>query len=127
MPSMEIRHLKYFVKSAELLHFTRAAEALHVSQPTLSHQIQQLEDELGTALFERGGRKVLLTEAGKLFLEHALRVLGELEAGQQRLLDLQGRQGPLQGTLRIGVTQLLSSSLLPGILPGFLREHPGVQ
>ncbi len=55
---MELRHLRYFVKSAELQHFTRAAEALHISQPTLSLQIQQLEAELGTPVFERIGRSV---------------------------------------------------------------------
>jgi LysR family cyn operon transcriptional activator len=66
---VELRHLRYFIKSAELLHFTDAAAALRVSQPNLSLQIQQLEEEIGSQLFERVGRAVRLTAAGELFLE----------------------------------------------------------
>ena len=65
---MELRHLRYFVALAECLSFTRAAERVHVTQSTLSHQIRQLEDELGQPLFDRIGKKVVTTEAGELFL-----------------------------------------------------------
>jgi LysR family cyn operon transcriptional activator len=121
---MELRHLRYFVKSAELLHFTRAAHALNVSQPTLSIQIQQLEEELGSQLFERIGRTVRLTPAGQLFLDNARRAILHIEAGQQSLYDLQGL---LRGTLRIGATAPFGAELLPNILAEFLRLHPGVQ
>ena len=120
---MELRHLRYFVKSAELLHFTRAAEALHISQPTLSQQIQQLEAELGVPLFERIGRSVYLAEAGELFLEHARRALREVEAGRQGIDDLRGL---LRGTLRIGVTYAFSARLMPRILTAFVRRYPAV-
>ena len=60
---MELRHLRYFVAVAESLSFTRAAERVHVTQSTLSHQIRQLEDEVGQVLFDRLGKKVFMTEA----------------------------------------------------------------
>ena len=65
---MEIRHLRFFCTLAEELHFTRAALLLNVSQSSLSHQIKQLEDELGTRLLERTNRRVRLSEAGEVFL-----------------------------------------------------------
>ena len=61
---MELRHLRYFAALAETLNFTRAAEKCHVTQSTLSHQIKQMETELDTRLFERIGKRVVITEAG---------------------------------------------------------------
>ena len=68
---MELRQLKYFTRSAEMLNFTEAAKSLFISQSTLSQQIKQLEDELEILLFDRIGKTVRLTEAGKLFLPYA--------------------------------------------------------
>ncbi len=63
---MELRHLRYFIALAGSLNFTRAAERVHVTQSTLSHQIRQLEDEAGQRLFDRIGKRVVMTEAGRL-------------------------------------------------------------
>jgi LysR family cyn operon transcriptional activator len=120
---VELRHLRYFIKSAELLHFTEAAAALHVSQPNLSLQIQQLEEELGSQLFERIGRAVHLTAAGELFLEYAQRALREVEAGQQSIQDLKGL---LLRTLRIGIGNSFSAELFPRLLAEFVRAHPEI-
>ncbi len=76
---MELRHLRYFVAVAEELNVRRAAERLHVSQPPLSRQIHDLEDEIGAKLFLRGKRGMQLTEAGKFLLEEARQILGQSE------------------------------------------------
>jgi DNA-binding transcriptional LysR family regulator len=76
---MELRHIRYFIRAAELLHFTHAAESLYISQPTLSIHIQQLEEELAAPLFIRTGRQVRLTEAGQIFLVHAQQSVRALE------------------------------------------------
>jgi LysR family cyn operon transcriptional activator len=82
---MELRHIRYFLRAAELLHFTRAAESLYISQPTLSIHIQQLEEELNTQLFDRC-RQLRLTETGQVLLGHARNLIRELELAKQGLL-----------------------------------------
>ena len=74
---MELRQLHYFLAVARHESFTRAAEHVHISQPSLSVQISALEDELGTRLLDRLGRKVAVTQAGELFRQHAERALRE--------------------------------------------------
>jgi len=120
---VELRHLRYFIKAAELLHFTRAAEALFVSQPTLSTHIQQLEEELGTELFARVGRHVRLTEPGQLFLDHARLSVRELEVAGE---EINAIKGLLRGKLHLSALPLFSSVYLPGWIAAFNAVHPDV-
>lgn len=110
---MELRHLHYFIAVAEELHFSRAAERLHISQPPLSQQIRDLEDELGVKLFERTKRQVHLTEAGKVFLERSYGVLAQLE--QAIAVTQQIGRGEV-GRLAIGFVDSAMYTLLPEIL-----------
>jgi len=121
---MELRHLRYFVKIAETSSFTLAAAALRVTQPTLSHQIKQLEEETDTPLFDRAGRSIQITEAGRIFLEHAQRALQELETGLAAVNELKGL---MHGHLRVGVFRSFGNSLLPAVLAEFYKAHPRVR
>lgn len=120
---MEFRQLRYFLAVADSLSFTRAAAELHLTQPTLSQQIKQLENILGTALFDRVGRKVRLTAPGAVFRQHAERALRELHSATDALADLDGM---VRGTLSIGMFQSFNSSLLPPILARFSETYAGV-
>lgn len=119
---MEVRQLNYFIRAAELLHFTAAAEASFVTQSTLSQQIKQLEEELGTLLFDRIGKQVRLTEAGHIFLIHAQRIILEIKKSKQSLYELANM---INGELKIGVTYSFSSLLLPALTP-FSKKYPGI-
>lgn len=121
---MELRHLRYFAALAECLNFTRAAERVHVTQSTLSHQIRQLEDELGHALFDRIGRKVLLTEAGETFLGYASKALREVDQG---LSELSRASDALAGEVRIGATPTFNMDFLPECLAKFMAKRPNVK
>src|ERR1700733_9627410 len=79
--TMELRHLRYFAALAEQLSFTRAAEKVHITQSTLSHQIKQLEDEIGLQLFDRIGKRVVMTEAGEQLLGRVTKALNEIDDG----------------------------------------------
>src|SRR5208337_5040804 len=123
---MELRHIRYFIRAAELLHFTRAAESLYVSQPTLSIHIQQLEEELGALLFERAGRHarpVRLTEAGHRLLKHLRNALRELELGKEDVAELRGL---VSGTLRFGSTHVFSQRLVSTALSVFTAKYPEI-
>ncbi|MCS6297563.1 MAG: transcriptional regulator CynR [Nitrospira sp.] len=120
---MEFRHLRYFLAVADALHFTKAAEGLPVSQPALSAQIKQLEQEVGVPLFDRVGRSVQLTRAGLIFREHARRALREMELAQVAIAQEEGLQ---RGTLTVGVVQTVNAYLVPEIVGRFSSLHPHV-
>lgn len=120
---MELRHLRYFVALAECLHFTRAAERVHVTQSTLSHQIRQLEDEIGKRLFERVDKRVLITEDGELFLAYAQRALKEVDQG---IGALKTSASGLTGSLRLGATHTFNIGFIPECVAALLMRHPTV-
>lgn len=121
---MELRHLRYLVAIASTGSFTRAAELLGIAQPTLSHQIKQMETELGAVLFDRFPRTVVLTQAGRALLPHANRVLVEMDAAVSTVAELQGL---LRGTLNVGLFHSFSRSQVSSVLAHFALNHPGVQ
>lgn len=120
---MELRQLRYFVAVADHRHFTRAAEAQFVSQPALSQQIQALERDVGAPLFDRLGRRVELTAAGRVLLEHARRVLREVENARAALEDV---RGGVRGELTIATIQTANVGFLVDVIARFRRSHPGV-
>ncbi|MFM0116916.1 LysR substrate-binding domain-containing protein [Paraburkholderia nemoris] len=120
---LKLRQLQYFLTASQTLHFSRAADQLFVTQPTLSHQIAELESHVGMPLFDRMGKAVRLTEAGTVFALYARRALSELEAGCNALAELEGM---VRGTLRIGVSQSFVRKLLPPILGEFARRCPSI-
>jgi len=111
---MELRHLRYFVAVADERNFTRAAERLNIAQPPLSRQIQQLEEELGVALIEKGSRPVRLTEAGKFFHAHAQELLEQAA----NLKAMTQRVGKIDRKFAIGFV----ASTLYGLLPEIVRR-----
>jgi DNA-binding transcriptional LysR family regulator len=121
---VELRQLRYFVAVAEELHFRRAAARLHISQPPLSQQISQLEDELGCRLLNRTRRSVELTPAGETFLRDARAMLGELEAAVATARRVDAGQA---GLLRVSFVGSALLSIVPGIIQRFRRGRPEVE
>lgn len=121
---MELRTLHYFLTVAEELNITHAAEKLHMSQPPLSRQLSQLEEELGVTLFLRGKRKMELTEEGKYLVQQARYILNMAAHTAAQLSQMQQRE--VKGTLLLGVTETCSASTLPAVLPLFLQKYPQI-
>ncbi len=121
---MELRHLRYFCAVAEDLNFTRAAEKLRVAQPALSRQIQALEDELGTTLLDRNRQRVLLTDAGQLFLDHARRILAQVDIAAHAVREVDTGAA---GELRIAHDWRLSSTLVSQAVVEYRKHYPGVE
>ena len=118
---MELRQLHTFAAVAELRHFARAADRCNLSQPAVSHQIRLLEEELGTRLLNRDGRRVSLTVAGELFLEDARRILAAVDRARERVQSVSS--GTL-GRVRIGATETAGLYLLPDVLERYRQAHP---
>jgi len=120
---MELRQLKYFIKAAELLNFTEAAEAVNISQSTLSQQIQQLEFELKTPLFNRVARRVTLTESGKIFLSYARQTVYVSEQGRKILNEINHIE---RGEINIGVTYAVREIIVKAITT-FNNSYPNIK
>lgn len=120
--SASLRQLQIFQAVARNMSYTRAAESLNLTQPAVFTQVRQLEDRLGSALIERIGKRLFLTEAGKVVLASAREILGELEQLDTRLADLRGLS---RGRLRIAVVTTAKYDI-PRRLGEFCRLYPGI-
>ena len=117
---MDLRSLRYFVTVAEELNITRAAEKLMISQPPLSNQIKQLEEELNVQLFIRGKRHLKLTDAGAMLYRRAVQLLELADKTRQEMASLEG----LSGTINIGLVEGRAPFLLSRWIAGFRGEFP---
>lgn len=116
---MNLHHLRYFVELAHTGHYTRASEVLCISQPSLSHAIRQLEEELGVPLFEKNGRNTTLTCFGVQFLECVENILKTLDTEVETLK----RSAKGAGTIRLGFLRILGVHWLPGLAEEFLKSQ----
>jgi len=121
---MELRHLRYFVAAAEAENISRAALKLHVSQPGISRQIRDLEDEIGIQLFERSAKSLKLTDAGKTFLTEARAVL---QRAEDAVKNSRAVAGGINGELHVGYAPSLAVKILPQALRTFQEEFPNVR
>jgi len=117
---MTLLQLEYFTALAENLHYTKTAEQLHISQPSLSYEISELERSLGVSLFSLVKRRVHLTDYGKAFLPFAVKALRDLEAGQEFLQELSGKEAL---TVRLGYFHSIAADLIPDCVAGFQKEE----
>ena len=113
--------MQYFVAVAEELHFGRAAERLHIAQPSLSHQIRRLEQQLGVTLFDRNSRRVELTDAGRALLSEGRRLLAHSERTTRLVRSVSAEW------LTVGFYGSAASQLLPDLLRSFSEEHPSAE
>lgn len=116
--------MECFIAVCEELHFTRAAEKLGIAQPSLSQQIRNLEDEFGTPLIDRIGKKNVITEAGTILLQHCYNVFHELAQAKMAIRDLQGLQ---RGSLKAGALLSAIHSVLPSSVAAFRLAYPNIR
>ena len=116
---MNLFYLRYFVTLARVKHYTRAAEQLCITQPSLSHAISQLENELGVPLFEKSGRNTTLTRFGEEFLVCAEHTLSTLDAGVSSIR----KSARGEGLIRLGFLPTLGVEFIPRLAAGFLKKN----
>jgi DNA-binding transcriptional LysR family regulator len=121
---MTLEQLRIFLAVAEHMHFTRAAEVLYITQPAVSAAIQSLETEYCVKLFDRIGRRVEITAAGKLFYREAQKILEQVVIAERNLRELNNLQ---QGELRLGASLTIGNYWLPDKLSQFQQQYPGIQ
>ena len=118
---MDLYQVRYFLTIAETGNFSRAAERLYLSQPSLSTGIKKLEQELGVTLFERGGRRTVLTPAGRSFLDKAAVMMQQYQAAVNEMKGFHS-----QPTLRVGVLSTMRVAALAHLVSSFQHQHPNV-
>ncbi len=121
---MEINELQAFTSVSELASFSLAAEQLHLTQPAVSKRIAALEVELGTRLFDRIGRRVTLTEAGRALLPNALKIIRDIDESRRVIANL---SGSVKGRLSMGTSHHIGLHRLPPILRAYTQQYPGVE
>src|ERR1700744_3103406 len=118
---MEFHQLKYICAIADTGSFSRAAERCNIAQPSLSQQVLKLEEDLGTKLFDRLGRSIRLTEAGRAFVPHARSILSQLEAARSSVAD---KCEDVRGSVAVGVIPTIAPYLMPRYTMAFARKYP---
>jgi LysR family hydrogen peroxide-inducible transcriptional activator len=118
---MEFHQLRYVCAIAETGSFSRAAERCQVAQPSLSQQVLKLEEDLGTKLFDRLGRSVRLTEAGRAFLPHARSILSQMETARSSVAD---KCADVRGSVAVGVIPTIAPYLMPRYTTAFAKKYP---
>lgn len=120
---MEIRVLRYFLTVVREESITKAAEVLHITQPTLSRQLAQMEEDMGGRLFDRGTRKIVLTDEGILMRRRAQEILELVDKTRN---ELTSQQEAVEGTVSIGGGDLGAVQILPGMIRSFHEKYPKV-
>lgn len=120
---MNLNYLKYFEVLAETEHYTHAANMLGITQPSLSHAISELENELGVVLFEKQGRNIKLTKYGHFYYDYIKEGLDEISHGNNFIKSLASLDS---GTIDLGFIYTLGSHYIPSVIQAFLKVHPGI-
>jgi LysR family hydrogen peroxide-inducible transcriptional activator len=118
---MEFHQLRYVCAIADTGSFSRAAERCQVAQPSLSQQVLKLEEDLGIKLFDRLGRNIRLTEAGRAFLPHARSILSQMEAARSSVVD---KGTGVRGSVAVGVIPTIAPYLMPRYTAVFAKKYP---
>ena len=118
---MEFHQLRYVCAVAETGSFSRAAERCQIAQPSLSQQVLKLEEDLGAKLFDRLGRSVRLTEAGRAFLPHARSILSQMESARSSVADT---CADVRGSVAVGAIPTIGPYLMPRYTTAFARKYP---
>lgn len=120
---METRVLRYFLAVAREESISRAAEVLHITQPTLSRQLSQLEEELGVTLFERGTRRIRLTDEGILLRRRAEEIIGLIDKTEKELTE---QEALIDGRVSIGCGETKAVNVLADLIESFHKKYPNV-
>lgn len=120
---MEIRVLRYFLTVVREESITKAADVLHITQPTLSRQLSQMEEEIGVKLFNRGTRKITLTNEGRLLRRRAEEILQLVDKTEKELVE---NEEQIEGKITIGCGELAAVQLLPELFESFSQKYPRV-
>jgi DNA-binding transcriptional LysR family regulator len=120
---MDIRHLEYFMEVARYCSFTKAAQTLYISQPAISKVIKSIEDEFGIVLFDRSGKRVVLTDAGKILYKQAQSIVKSFRSLSTEINDLVNLE---KGNIRIGLPPMIGSNFFPKVIVQFHEKYPNV-